>query len=176
MFAMCTNCKCFRFASKKEKKRIETSSKSKDSTSEDNNPPIVTEKGFEVGDQIANGGFSNVYEAFSTHDDKADVAVKIMRFAKLDKQWKESKLMDELKISKKLNHENIIKVYGVIKTEHRAFIFMERAKYSLDNYIRKNYGRKLPDKVAKTFFRQAVNGVAFLHSKGLAHRGNLADN
>ena len=141
----------------------------------EHNPTVVTARGYKVGKKIGIGGFSSVYEAASIRDTNKRLAVKIMKFETLNQDWKDSKLMDEMKISKRIKHENVIKVYDVIKTTHRAFLFMERARCSLDDYIRDKHGGKLSEKVAKVFFKQAVNGVMYLHSKGVAHRGNYSD-
>lgn len=139
------------------------------------NPPIITSKGYVVGKEIGAGAFSHVFNAEKISEKghkNRKLAVKIVKFTDVEKEWKDRKLMDEMKISKRLNHKNVVKVHDVIKTSRRTFIFMDRANDSLESYIKKKFpDGKLPESTARIFFRQAVSGIQYIHSKGVAHRG-----
>lgn len=140
------------------------------------NPPVVVAKGYVVKSPIGGGGFSNVYSAENLKENdpkKRKIAVKLIKFDAVSKDWKDAQLKNEMKISKRVDHENIIKNIDVIKTSNRAFMFMERAKGPLETYIIKKYGssKRVPEKDAKIFFKQIVAAVQYLHTKGAAHRG-----
>lgn len=146
----------------------------------DLNPPAVVTKGFRVKKKIGAGGFSQVHSAEKLGEpdpEKKRVAVKIMKYTDVDKGWQAAgKMKDEMKISRKLDNENVVKVLEIVKTNNRCFIFMERAVGSLDEELKKYPNKRLPDKEAKKYFKQAVNGVKYLHSKGVAHRDIKTDN
>lgn len=145
----------------------------------DLNPEVVREKGYKIGKKIGSGGFGEVYHA--TNDkDKKNYAVKVIRFDKVNEEWREGKLPDELKISRKLTHPNIIKFHDVIKTRRRAFLFMDLAVDNLEHkikvYVKKRQAADLPaggmpEKDAQVWFKQIAHAVAYMHQKGVAHRG-----
>ena len=128
-----------------------------------------------MGKEIGAGAFSHVFNAEKISEKghkNRKLAVKIVKFTDVEKEWKDQKLMDEMKISKRLNHKNVVKVHDVIKTGRRTFIFMDRANDSLESYIKEKFSDgKVPESTARTFFRQAVSGIQYIHSKGVAHRG-----
>ncbi len=47
---------------------------------------------------------------------------------------------------------------------------------SLFTLVKTAYNQKLPEKEAKSIFRQVVEGLCFIKSKGIAHRDIKAEN
>lgn len=143
------------------------------------NPPVVVSKGYVVKSQIGEGGFSHVYSAENLKENdpkKKAIAAKIVTFNDVSKDWKDSQLKNETKISRKVNNENVIKNIEIIQTGHRAFIFMERADGQLESYIMKKFGSNIvPEKNAKSFFKQIVSAISYLHGFGVAHRGKYTN-
>ena len=143
-------------------------------------PQSVKDRGFNILNiELGEGKFSKVYKATMTKDHKVeDIAVKLIRFDNVESQWREGQLKNELKITKKLKHENIIKIIEVIKTRRRAFIFMEKAKYSLDDVLKKAIFKSgLPENYAQGFCEEILRALCYLHGeRNVAHRDLKTDN
>lgn len=139
-------------------------------------PGSVKKAGYEVGARIGGGNFSSVYKATkTTNATKLDMACKLIRFDLAGKDYEDNCLKRELKITKKLKNQYVIKVYEVIKTHRRAFIFMELALGSLEDQLKLNVNG-LTEDIAKKYFRQLASAVNYVHSKGIAHRDLKTEN
>ena len=85
----------------------------------------------------------------------------------------------ECTILSSLDHPNVIKVLGhgtgPSNSSHLYFIFMERASGGelLDQILASN---ALVEVVAKSFMRQLLAGVEYLHAQGVAHRDLKLEN
>ena len=143
-------------------------------------PQAVRDKGYNVLPEVlGEGKFSKVYKATKTTNGKVeDIAVKLIRFDNVESLWRENQLKNELKITKRLKHANIINIFEVIKTRRRAFIFMEKAEYSMESVLKKKiYTDGLPEKYAQGWFEQILKVLAYLHNeKKVAHRDLKTDN
>ena len=100
-------------------------------------------------------------------------AIKILNKKKISKM--KNKMQRENEILTKLNHINVVFVYKIIETEHNFYIIQEYCKLGeLFDYIVKK--EKLDEKEASIFFYQLINGVEYIHSKGIAHRDLKPEN
>ena len=100
-------------------------------------------------------------------------AIKILNKKKISKM--KNKMQRENEILTKLNHINVVFVYKIIETEKNIYIIQEYCKLGeLFDYIVKK--EKLDEKEASIFFYQLINGVEYLHSKGIAHRDLKPEN
>jgi len=141
-------------------------------------PPAVTSKGFRLGDKLGFGAFSTVYKAFS--DQMPGQVLACKRFdltdGRVNEEWRQKCLKQEMKIMLKLKHPNIIKAYDVIKTRKAAFIFMKFAKNgNIAQYIEK-LGKPLRETKAKVWFGDIMSAIHYLHMKGIAHRDIKLEN
>ena len=101
-------------------------------------------------------------------------AIKIINKKLMKVKMKKSKFK-EIDIIKKFNHFNVIYVYKVIDTPENYFIVMEYCKNGeLFDYISKK--ERLQEDEASSFFYQIINGVEYIHSKGIAHRDLKLEN
>lgn len=102
------------------------------------------------------------------------VAIKTIQKRKLDGPEIE-RTKREVKIMSKLSHENIIKLYDVIETDHKLNIVMELIDPSqgsdLMDYITKR--DHLSEEESKGLFRQILASIHHCHKDGIVHRGNL---
>ena len=84
-------------------------------------------------------------------------------------------MIRENEIITKLNHINIVFVYKIIETFEDFYIVMEYCKLGeLFDYIVKK--RRLSENESSIFFYQLINGVEYIHSKGIAHRDLKPEN
>ena len=84
-------------------------------------------------------------------------------------------IYNEIKIHKKLKHENIIRLYYTSEDEETIKILLEYAKKGdLYNLIQEEKG--FSEEKAYKYFIQVVNAVNFLHSNNIIHRDIKPEN
>ena len=84
-------------------------------------------------------------------------------------------IFKENEIITKFNHINVIYVYNIIDTPENYYIVMEYCKKGeLFDYIVKH--QRINEDEASIFFYQLINGVEYIHSKGIAHRDLKPEN
>ena len=122
---------------------------------------------------IGEGNFGKVKLAEFKPTGK-EFAIKILNKKKIKKQMKNVKLREN-EIITKLNHINVVFVYKIIDTPEDYYIIMEYCKLGeLFDYIVEK--KKLEEEEAAVFFYQLINGVEYIHSKGIAHRDLKPEN
>lgn len=135
------------------------------------NAPISNIEAYELGDEIGNGGFGEVYKYYHKLLDY-NFAVKIFNpvFA-LEEENKESekRFFREAKILFSLDHNNIVKIYDIGRINEKPFIRMELVDgYNMNEYISKystvNFER------SKKPILALLKGLIYAHSKGVIHR------
>lgn len=121
---------------------------------------------YETERTIGCGGFAKV--KIATHLATGEkVAIKIMDKTLLGDDLHRVTL--ELQALKSFSHHNICQLYQVIETDTHFFLVMEYCSGGelFDHIVEKN---RLTEAESRTFFRQIVSAVAYLHSLGYAHR------
>ena len=72
---------------------------------------------------------------------------------------------------KKINHENVIKLYETLKYGGLYCLVTELAKGGdLRSYVQQQKNKKLIETRARSFFRQLLSAVKHLHDSGIVHR------
>ena len=83
----------------------------------------------------------------------------------------------EIKILKKIDHPNIIKLYTTIDTGKQVVLVMEYiGKTSLYQYLKSKPKKRISEQETKKIFRRIIMGIQYLHSKKIAHRDIKLDN
>ncbi|XP_050310283.1 serine/threonine-protein kinase grp [Anthonomus grandis grandis] len=101
------------------------------------------------------------------------IACKIIDHAK----YKDAKtnIEREVMIHSMLSHENIIKYYGRRQEPKKEYVFLEYAAGGeLFQMIEPDIG--MPSPTAQLFMKHILNGVDYLHKKGIAHRDIKPEN
>jgi serine/threonine protein kinase len=99
-----------------------------------------------------------------------ELAVKRIEIKSVPKTYRESILMRNMKILMKLNHQNIVKAYQLVKTQKTAFIFMDYLKNDcIKDFMQKRF-EPLEENESKIWFKDMINAINYLHCKGIAHR------
>ena len=128
---------------------------------------------------IGKGCFGQVYLAIKDNFEK--YAIKRIHISNLEKNVSKKKCIDnEINIMSQLKHENIIRLHNIFKTKEHLYLVMDYmnggnlSKY-LENY-KKIYNKPFPQEMIQFFVRQIVEGLVYLHSKGIIHRDLKLDN
>ena len=103
------------------------------------------------------------------------VAIKILDKSKILEKEDLDRIIREISILTKLDHENVIKIFQIIEDSQKFLIIMEYCEGGeLFNYIVKK--GKLSEIEASLFFYQIINGVEYIFSQGIAHRDLKPEN
>jgi len=110
---------------------------------------------------------------------RAERAVKVIskaRFARShDRQFHLQQLRSEIEVMRNMDHSNIIKLYDVFESESELFIVMELCTGG-ELFDRIKAQGSYSERDASAVLRQMFEGLAYMHSKGIAHCDLKPDN
>ncbi len=142
---------------------------------------------FEVGNTIANryllqskigeGGMAIVFKANDLELDD-EIALKVFLQQVVDPKMQEESLgrfKQELKLSRQLNHENIIRLYDIGMFEGRRYISMELLRGIVLEELMEKEGR-VDFARGLAYLGQSCAGLQAAHDKGVIHRDIKPDN
>ena len=128
---------------------------------------------------LGKGSFGEVYLTKKEKNSKL-FATKRIPCSKLSSKDFKKYLDNEIKIMRKLQHENIIKFQDCYQTENNIYIIMEYINGgSLSEFLSKyklKHGHPFPQKMIQHFVKQIVQGLIYIHSKGIIHRDIKLEN
>ena len=103
-----------------------------------------------------------------------EFAIKILNKNKIKIKMKNS-IFKENDIITRFNHINVIYVFKILEDSQNFYIIMEYCKHGeLFDYIVKH--EKLSEDESAIFFYQLINGIEYIHSKGISHRDLKPEN
>ncbi|KAG0652041.1 Serine threonine-kinase sepH [Hyphodiscus hymeniophilus] len=122
---------------------------------------------YTLGECLGKGAFGSVYKAFNWGTGAA-VAVKQIKTGNLPKS--ELRMIEaEIDLLKNLNHENIVKYLGFVKSKDSLNIVLEFCENGSLHSICKSYG-KFPENLVGVYMAQILQGLQYLHDQGVIHR------
>lgn len=130
---------------------------------------------WQQGQFIGGGSFGSVYTAMDL-DSGEIMAVKEIRMQDPNSMRQALKsIKDEMTVLEMLHHPNIVHYFGVEVHRDRVFIFMEYCQGgSLARLL--EYGRIEDESVVQVYTMQMLEGLAYLHQKGVVHRDVKPEN
>ncbi|KAM0715256.1 hypothetical protein Q7P37_008754 [Cladosporium fusiforme] len=140
---------------------------SKDGTVQRTAKEVEGLKDFQLGDCLGRGAFGSVYRALKWSTGET-VAIKQVRLSDLPKS-ELNVIMQEIDLLKNLNHANIVKYHGFVKTADNLYIILEYCENGSLHSICKNFG-KFPENLVSLYTSQVLQGLLFLHEQGVIHR------
>ncbi|KIW67109.1 hypothetical protein PV04_06382 [Phialophora macrospora] len=124
-------------------------------------------KDYQLGDCLGKGAFGSVYRALNWGTGET-VAVKQIKLADLPKSELRV-IMLEIDLLKNLDHPNIVKYQGFVKTPDTLNIILEYCENGSLHSISKNFGR-FPENLVALYMSQVLQGLVYLHDQGVIHR------
>ena len=124
-------------------------------------------KDYQLGDCLGKGAFGSVYRALNWGTGET-VAVKQIKLADLPKSELRV-IMLEIDLLKNLDHPNIVKYQGFVKTPETLNIILEYCENGSLHSISKNFGR-FPENLVALYMSQVLQGLVYLHEQGVIHR------
>lgn len=131
-------------------------------------PGEILGERYRVIDLLGRGGMGEVYRAEDLTLEQT-VALKFLPEA----LWKEDSVIElfrqEVRITRKIAHPNVCRVYDIGEVDGRNFLSMEFIKGEDLASVLKRFGR-LPSDKATEIARQICAGLAAAHKLGVIHR------
>mmetsp|Transcript_8667 Transcript_8667/g.8658 ORF Transcript_8667/g.8658 Transcript_8667/m.8658 type:complete len:195 (+) Transcript_8667:24-608(+) len=130
---------------------------------------------YEVIKPLGRGAYSYVYHV-KYRSTSQEFALKIIEKQVVVQKNLTNRLLNEIKLQKRLNHPCIVKFYHSFEDEDCIYLVLEYcAGGELFSYI-KSEGRLSEDET-RMLCSQLVDGIDYLHNRGILHRdlklGNL---
>ncbi|XP_074559829.1 MAP3K epsilon protein kinase 1-like [Curcuma longa] len=122
-----------------------------------------------LGDKIGKGAHGTVYRGLDLEnvDFVAIKQVSLENILQEDLNF----IMQEIDLLKNLNHKNIVKYLGSIKTKTHLHIVLEYVDIgSLANIIKPNKFGPFPEPLVAVYIAQVLEGLVYLHEQGVIHR------
>ncbi|KAJ7457589.1 hypothetical protein B0H11DRAFT_1818203, partial [Mycena galericulata] len=130
-----------------------------------NNPKSLND--YQLGDSLGKGAFGQVYRALNWATGET-VAVKEIQLSNIPK-GELGEIMSEIDLLKNLNHANIVKYKGFVKTREYLYIILEFCENGSLHNISKRFG-KFPESLVAVYISQVLEGLMYLHDQGVIHR------
>jgi TolB-like protein/tetratricopeptide (TPR) repeat protein/predicted Ser/Thr protein kinase len=122
---------------------------------------------YKVTEKLGAGGMGEVYLAEDTRLDRT-VALKFLPSSMWNEAEAQQRLIREAKAASKLDHPNIVTIYGIDEHDGRPFIVMAHVRgLALDQYCASQ--QRTADELIDVFI-QIADGLQHAHNAGIIHR------
>ncbi|KAL1953256.1 hypothetical protein VTO42DRAFT_3344 [Malbranchea cinnamomea] len=147
--------------------RSGTSPPKRERSSKSSGKDVAELTDYQLGDCLGKGAFGSVYRALNWSTGET-VAVKQIKLADLPKSELRV-IMQEIDLLKNLDHPNIVKYHGFVKSAETLNIILEYCENGSLHSISKNFGR-FPENLVALYMSQVLQGLLYLHEQGVIHR------
>ncbi|MBJ7549776.1 serine/threonine protein kinase [Marinomonas ostreistagni] len=123
---------------------------------------------YELKEKIGEGAMSEVYKAYDPALQRT-LAIKVLKPELAQDKERLSYFLNEVTISGKLSHPNIVQIFDVGEVDDAPFIVMELVDaQSLDEWMR--HQSDLPLETMIDIVEQLAAALEYAHAKGIVHR------
>ncbi|XP_076343742.1 LOW QUALITY PROTEIN: serine/threonine-protein kinase PLK4-like [Tachypleus tridentatus] len=123
---------------------------------------------YQVLNLIGKGGFASVYRARSVKN-QMEVAVKMIDKKLMQAAGMVKRVRQEVSIHYRLKHPSILELYTFFEDENYVYLVLEIChRGELNRYLKVR--GSLSEDEARSFLRQIVEGMIYLHSHNILHR------
>ncbi|XP_071116699.1 serine/threonine-protein kinase MARK1-like isoform X4 [Haliotis cracherodii] len=128
------------------------------------------------GQTLGKGNFARV--ELATHSvTECKVAIKLIETRRIKEEYLRQNMHREARILGQLRHPNIIRLYETLKASSLYCLVTEYASGGeLLAYIKMHKDYRLSEDKSRTFVRQMVSAIHYLHERGVAHRDLKMEN
>ena len=129
---------------------------------------------YEILSILGDGMFGNVKLA-QDKKTKEKVAIKVLEKKKIKDDEDKYHVKIEIEILKKISHLNVIKTKKILEDSENIYIIMEYCEKGelFDRIVEEIY---LANDEAACYFYQLINGLDYIHQKGIVHRDLKLEN
>jgi serine/threonine protein kinase len=132
---------------------------------------------YQIGRKLGRGGMGVVYEGVDVETGQK-AAVKVLSAGLSDEQDFRTRFESEIETLRRLNHPNIVRLFGFGQQQGQLFYAMEMVDgNSLESELRR--GRRFDWREATRIGMQVCRGLRHAHDRGVIHRdikpGNLLE-
>ena len=129
---------------------------------------------YKFGRMIGRGAFGKVNIGLNILTGRI-VAIKSFNKQNILNEKAKKKILYETNLMRGLYHPSVTKILETFETDKYMLIIMEYISGgNLQNFVKKR--RKLCEKTAKILYRQLIQGIKYIHSKGIVHRDIKLEN
>ncbi|ELQ75648.1 Polo-like serine/threonine protein kinase [Trachipleistophora hominis] len=121
-----------------------------------------TNKSYTLTKFLGKGAFAQCY---ATDD---NLCLKILKRSELTSDRLREKLSTEICIQRSVTHPNIVKLHNTFSTDEHIVLVMELCDSTLSDLLKQN--KRIRESHTRTFLRQIVSAMAYLHSVNVVHR------
>lgn len=132
-------------------------------------------KKYERGKFLGKGGFAKCYEMKCVESGKI-YAAKVFEKKALSNARSRKKLVNEIKLHKKLHHQNIVNFEHFFEDKENVYILLELcSNQTLNDFLKRR--KRLTEIEVQCFLIQIIKALKYIHSHKIIHRdlklGNL---
>jgi len=123
---------------------------------------------YRITEELGKGGMGRVYKALDKEINE-EVAIKLLKPEIVDDESTLVRFRNELKLTRKIAHKNVCKMYHLGREGETLYITMEYvAGEDLKSLIKKE--GKIPEEKVLSVAKQICEGLAEAHALGVTHR------
>ena len=132
---------------------------------------------YRFGKVLGQGAYAIVKEA--QHKETGyHVAVKVYDKYKLIDDQRKRSVIKEIKLMRKLHHDNVVHLYDAIDTQRQLYLIMENVEgQCLQQIMKYKQGRRFSSEAeCARLFVQLMSAIEYMHSMDIAHRDIKLEN
>ncbi|RMZ56356.1 hypothetical protein APUTEX25_004713 [Auxenochlorella protothecoides] len=128
-------------------------------------PKTLSDK-YRLGEELGRGAYGHVFRGLDTRTGQ-HVAIKQIGLERIPAGGLPG-IVREVELLKTLNHPNIVKYYGSLRTDTHLYIVLEYMENgALSGVIKSSSFGPFPETLVAVYVQQ---GLAYLHAQGVVHR------